>query len=63
MLISHLNAFFFAIIPLCFFSLLTLLKLLVSMSKIFLGNCHIALENMLIIHKYLLVLISNMIPQ
>ena len=32
-------------------------------SKICLGRCHIALENMCIIFKYLLILISNIIPQ
>ena len=32
-------------------------------SKISLGKCHIALENMWVIIKYLLILISNIIPQ
>ena len=32
-------------------------------SKISLGKCHIALENMWIIFKYLLILIFNIIPQ
>ena len=31
--------------------------------KISLGKCHIALENMWVIFKYLLILISNIIPQ
>jgi len=31
-------------------------------SKISLGKCHIALENMWVIFKYLLILISNIIP-
>ena len=32
-------------------------------SKISLGKCHIALENMRVIFKYLLILISNLMPQ
>ena len=32
-------------------------------SKISLGKCHTALENMWVILKYLLALISNIIPQ
>ena len=32
-------------------------------SKISLGKCHIALENMRVIFKYLLILISNIMPQ
>ena len=32
-------------------------------SKISLGKCHIAPENMLVIFKYLLILISNIIRQ
>ena len=32
-------------------------------SKISLGKCHIALENMWVIFKYLLILMSNIIPE
>ena len=32
-----------------------------AMSKISLGKCHIALENMWVIFKYLSILISNII--
>ena len=32
-------------------------------SKISLGKCHSALENIWVIAKYLLILISNIIPQ
>ena len=32
-------------------------------SNISLGKCHIALENMWAIFKYLLILISDIIPQ
>ena len=32
-------------------------------SKMSLGKCHVALENMWVIFKYLLILISNIIPQ
>ena len=32
-------------------------------SKISLGKCHTTLENMWVIIKYLLILISNIIPQ
>ena len=49
--------------PLCLFSLLNLLRLSMAKSKIFLGKCHIALENMWVFLKYLLILISNIIPQ
>ena len=45
--------------PLCFFSLLTLLRLSMAKSKISFGKCHIRLENMWVIFKYLLILISN----
>ena len=31
--------------------------------KVSLGKCQTALENMWVIFKYLLILISNMIPQ
>ena len=58
-LISHLNIFF-SVITLCvFFSLLTLLKLSMAKSKISPGKCHIALENVWVIFKYLMILISN----
>ena len=43
--------------------LLTLLRLSMAESKISLAECHIALETMWVIFKYLLVLISNIIPQ
>ena len=49
--------------PLHFFILLTLLRLSMAKSKIFLGKGHIALENMWVIFKYLLILISNIISQ
>ena len=45
--------------PLCFFSVLKLLRLSMAKSKISLGKCHIALENMWVIFKYLLILISK----
>ena len=32
-------------------------------SNISLGECHIALENMWVIFRYLLILTSNIIPQ
>ena len=32
-------------------------------SNISLGKCHVALENMWVIFKYLLILMSNIIPQ
>ena len=32
-------------------------------SKISLGKCHIEIENICFIFKYLLILISNIIPQ
>ena len=41
--------------PLCFFSLLTLLRVSVAKSKISLGKCHIALKNMWATFKYLLI--------
>ena len=47
----------------CFFDLLTLLRLSMAKSKIALGKCHIALENMWVIFKYLLILIYNIIPR
>ena len=56
---SHLNAFFFAII-LCAFAVFNLLE---AKSKISLGKCHIELENIWVIFKYLLILISSIIPQ
>ena len=46
-----------------FFSLLTFLGCSMAKSKIYLGKYHIELENMWIIFKYLLILISNIIPQ
>ena len=48
---------------LVFFSLLTLLRLSMTKSKISPGKCHTALENMWVIFKYLLILISNIIPR
>ena len=44
-----------------FFSFSTLLRLSMAKSKISLGKCHIALKNMWVIFKYLLMLISNKI--
>ena len=41
----------------------TLLKISMAKSKISLGKCHIVLENVWVIFKYLLILISNIIPQ
>ena len=49
--------------PSVFLSLLTLLRLSMAKSNISLGKCHIAPENIWIIFKYLLILISNIIPQ
>ena len=48
---------------LCFFSLLTLLRLSMAKSKISFGKCHIALENIWVTFKYLLILISKIISQ
>ena len=48
--------------PLCFFKLLTLWRLSMAKSKISIGKCHIALEIMWVIIKYLLLLISNIVP-
>ena len=56
------NAFFSAI-TFCFFSLLASLRLPMAKSKISLGKCHTALENMWVILEYLLMLTSNIIPQ
>ena len=47
-LLSHLNVFF-SVITFCFFNLLTLLRFAMAKSKISLGKCHIALENMWVI--------------
>ena len=41
----------------------TLLRLSMAKMNISLGKCHIALENMWFIFKYLLIFISNIIPQ
>ena len=49
--------------PLCFFSLLTLLRLSMAKSKMSFGKCHIALENIWVTFKYLLILISKIISQ
>lgn len=38
------------------------LRLSMAKSKISLGKCHSALANMWVIFKFLLILISNMIP-
>ena len=68
-LISHFgiyfsfNCFLLCSHSLCFFSLLTLLRLSMAESKISLGKCHLALENMWVVFKYLLTLISNIIAQ
>ena len=48
---------------LCFFSLLSLLWLSMAKSKISLVKCHITLENMWVIFKYLLILTSNILLQ
>lgn len=48
---------------LCFFSLLTLMRLSMARSKISIGKCHTTLENMWLIFKYLLILIFNIISQ
>ena len=48
---------------LCFFSLLTLLIVSMVKSKTSLDKCHIAFENMWVIFRYLLILISNLSPQ
>ena len=48
---------------LCLFGFLTLLRLSMAKSKMYLGKCHIALENMWDIFKYVLILISKLIPQ
>ena len=68
-LISHFgvcfsfNCFLLCGHSLCFFSLLTSLRLSMAESKISLGKCHLALENMWVVFKYLLTLISNIIAQ
>ena len=63
----HINflfkGFLFCNYPLCLFGLLTLLRISMAKSKISLGKCHIAFENMWVNFKYLLTLISNIIPQ
>ena len=59
---EHFFCFLLCNHPLCFFSL-TLLRLLKAKLKISLGECHTALENMWIIFKYLLILISKIVPQ
>ena len=51
MLISDLNAFFSAITLCIFFFNKTLLRLLMTKSKISLGKCYISIENMRIIFK------------
>ena len=53
---------FSLLFSLCFFGLLTLLSLSVAKSKIALGKCHTALENMWVILKYLLLLIFHIVP-
>jgi len=58
-LISHLNAFFSAIT--LYFQIL--LTPSMAKSKMCLSKYYIALENTWIIFKYLLILISNIIPQ
>ena len=63
--IYHLNAFF-SVITLCiffFFQYLTFLSLSMARLKISLCKCHIAIENKCVILNYLLILISNVIPQ
>ena len=68
-LISHFgmyfsfNCFLLCSHSLCFFSLLNLLRLSMAESKISHGKCHLALENMWLVFKYLLTLISNIIAQ
>ena len=62
LLYNHPLCFFFLCVCVCFFNLLTL-RLSIAQSKISLGKCHIALENMSVIFKYLLILISNINPQ
>ena len=52
-----------SIFAIFFFNLLTLLRLSMAKSKMSLGKGHIALEDMWVIFKYLLILISNIIPQ
>ena len=49
--------------PAVFHQSSNLLSLSMAKSKISLGKCHIALENIWVIFKYLLMLISNIIPQ
>ena len=49
--------------PLCLFSLLTLLRLKMIKSKISLVKGHVALENIWVILRYLLISTSNIIPQ
>ena len=53
----------FLLYNLCFFNLLALLRLSMTKSNVSLGKCHVALENMWAIFKYLLILISNIMPQ
>ena len=68
-LISHFDInFLFKFFLLCnhplgFLSLLTLLRISMAKLKLSLGKCYIALENMWVIFKYFLILISNIIPQ
>ena len=68
-LISHFDikfsfkCFLLCNYPLCFFSLLTLLRLSMAKLKISLCRCHFTLENKWVTFKYLLILIYNIIPQ
>ena len=48
---------------LCFFSPLTLLRLSLAKSEISLGKRHIAHKSLWVVFRYLLILISNIIPQ
>ena len=49
--------------PSVFFQSSNFIEAFNSLSKVSLGKCHIALENMWVIFKYFFTLISNIIPQ
>ena len=46
-----------------FACLFVLLRLSMAKSKISLGKCHVVLDNIWVIFIYLLILISNIMPQ
>ena len=49
--------------PSVFFQSFKFLRSSMTKSKMSLGKCHTELENIWVIFKYILILISNLIPQ